>query len=210
MKENKLDRLIEVGYDFDLVNAFRAGWDMFQVKPMYSMAYGMLILSSQIMFAVYLNDIAFLFSVFLAGPLYAGFFLVGNKISRNEEVVYPDFFAGFSYYIPVMLVWVVGQVLAVIGLFFFIVPGVYLMVGYMFAMLMAIFGGMDFWKALEYSRRLIHIKWWKFFLLALSLLTLNLLGALLFIVGLIITLPLTYYIIYCLFEEITQVAFAEE
>ncbi len=210
MKENKLDRLIEVGYDFDLVEAFRAGWDMFQVKPLYSMAYGMLIVSCQIMFAVYLNDIAFVFSLFLAGPLYAGFFLVANKISRNEEVIYPDFFTGFSYYIPVILVWVVAQVLAVIGLFFFIIPGVYLMVGYLFGVLMAIFGGMDFWKAMEYSRRLIHVKWWKFFLLALSLLILNLLGALLFIVGLIATLPLTYYVIYCLFEEITREALVEE
>src|SRR5690606_10771302 len=119
-------------------------------------------------------------------------------------------FTGFSYYIPVILVWVVAQVLAVIGLFFFIIPGVYLMGGYLFGVLMAIFGGMDFWKAMEYSRRLIHVKWWKFFLLALSLLILNLFGALLFIVGLIATLPLTYYVIYCLFEEITREALVEE
>src|SRR5690606_10097731 len=172
-----------------------------KLKPLVSMAYGVLILSLQFLFAIHLNDLAILFSVFLAGPLYTGFFLVANKISRKEEVQYSDFFGGFVYYIPIILVWVVGQIFAAIGLLLFIIPGVYLIVGYLFALLMTIFGGLDFWNALEYSRKLIHIKWWKFFLLIILLIGLNVLGALLLMVGLIVTIPLTYYIIYCLFEK---------
>jgi hypothetical protein len=210
MKKNDLDKLIAEGYDFDIEKSFKNGWEMFKVKPLFSMMYGMLVLTVQLMFALYLKDLAILFGVFLAGPLYAGFYLVANKFSRNEEVVYPDFFTGFQYYIPVMLVWVVGQILTVFGIFILIIPGIYLMVGYIFAMLMAIFGGLDFWNSLEYSRKLIHQKWWKFFLLTLLLIVLNLAGALLFFIGLIITIPLTYYIIYCLFEEITQEALMEE
>jgi uncharacterized membrane protein len=210
MKKKDLDLLIAKGYNFDIERSFINGWEMFKINPLYSMGYGTLILSIQFMFALYLNDIAVLFSVFLAGPLYAGFFLVANKISRNEEVVYPDFFRGFQYYIPVMLVWVVGQILALFGILILIIPGIYLIVGYIFAMLMAIFGGLDFWNALEYSRKLIHQKWWKFFLFTLMLIALNLIGALMFFLGLIITIPLTYYIIYCLFEEITQEALMEE
>lgn len=206
MKRQNLDQLIEQGYDFDIEEAFRNGWEMFKSKALVSMAYGILILSLQFMFAIHLGDLAVLFSVFLAAPLYSGFFLVANKISRNEEVRYSDFFGGFVYYIPIILVWVVGQIFAAVGLLLLIVPGVYLMVGYLFALLMAIFGGLDFWNSLEYSRRLIHVKWWKFFFLTLLLIILNVLGALLFVVGLIVTLPLTYYIIYCLFEEITQEA----
>ena len=146
--------------------------------------------------------------VFLAGPLYAGFFLVANKISRNVEVTYPDFFMGFQYYMPVMLVWVIGQVIAGLGLLL-VLPGIYLMVGYMFAVLISIFGGFDFWNSLEYSRKLIHIRWWKFFLLALCLVILNIIGAMLLIVGLIVTIPLTFYVIYCLFEEVTQETLVE-
>lgn len=210
MKKHDLDGLISRGYDFDIQKSFKSGWEMFKVKPLFSMMYGTLILSAQLMFALYLNDIAFLFSVFLAGPLYAGFYLVANRFSRNEEVVYPDFFTGFRYYVPATLVWVVGQIITVFGLLVFIIPGIYLMVGYIFAMLIALFGGLDFWNSLEYSRKLIHQKWWKFFLLTLLLIVLNLAGALLFFIGLIITIPLTYYIIYCLFEEITQEALMEE
>lgn len=210
MKKNSLDQLITKGYDFDIAQCFRNGWETFKVKPLYSMAYATLILSIQFLFVLYLTDIAFVFSVFLAGPLYVGFFLVANKISRNEEVVYPDFLTGFQYYVPVMMVWVVGQILVAFGLVFLIVPGIYLMVGYLFALLMAIFGGVDFWNSLEYSRKLIHARWWKFLLLVLSLILLNIIGILLLGVGLIVTIPLTYYIIYCLFEEITQEALLED
>ncbi|MEX2591672.1 MAG: hypothetical protein WD426_02775 [Anditalea sp.] len=210
MKKNNLDQLIAQGYDFDIEKSFNRGWEMFKVKPFYSMAYATLILSMQFMFVLYLKDLAVLFSIFLAGPLYAGFFLVANKISRNEEVIYPDFFSGFQYYIPVILVWVVGQTLTVLGMVLLIFPGIYLLVGYIFAMLMAIFGGLDFWNALEYSRKLIHLKWWKFLLLTLILILLNIIGVLLFIIGLIVTIPLTCYIIYSLFEEITEEALMEE
>lgn len=203
MKREKVEELIAQGYDIDIERAFRNGWEMFKVLPLYSMLYGIFIISLQVLFAFYLSDIAFVFTVFLAGPLYAGFFLVANKISRNVEVIYPDFFTGFQYYMPVMLVWVIGQVIAGLGLLL-VLPGIYLMVGYMFAVLMSIFGGFDFWNSLEYSRKLIHIRWWKFFLLALCLVILNIIGAMLLIVGLIVTIPLTFYVIYCLFEGVTQ------
>lgn len=210
MIKNDLDLLIAKGYDFNIKNSLKRGWEMFKVKPLYSMAFATLILSIQFMFVLHLNDFAFLFSIFFAGPLYAGFFLVANKISRSKKVIYPDFFNGFLYYIPVTLVWVVGQVLVALGIAFLILPGIYLLVGYIFAMLMAIFGGLDFWSSLEYSRKLIHLKWWKFLLLFILLIILNIFGALLFLIGLMVTIPLTYYIIYCLFEEITEEAFTEE
>lgn len=209
MKQDKIEELVARGYDIDIEKAFRDGWEMFKAKPLHTMGYGAFVLFLQVAFALYLSDIAFVFSVFLSGPLYSGFFLVANKISRNERILYADFFSGFQYYIPVVLVWLVGQVLAGFGILFLIVPGIYLMVGYMFAVLMAIFGGFDFWNALEYSRKVIHVRWWKFFYTMLLLLVMNLIGALLFMVGLMVTLPLTFYIIYCLFEEVTQEAFVE-
>ncbi len=210
MNNNKLDELIVKGYEIDIEKAFRDGWEIFKTKPLFTMGYAAFILLLQVTFALYLTDISFVFTIFLAGPLYAGFFLVANKISRNEEVLYPDFFGGFRYYMPVVSVWLIGQILAGFGILFLVLPGIYLMVGYMFAVLMALFGGFDFWNALEYSRKLIHLRWWRFFYLMLLLLVLNIIGALLLMVGLMVTLPLTFYIIYGVFEEITQEALMEE
>ena len=210
MTKDKVEQLISKGYEVDLEKSFKKGWEMFKVYPLYSMAYCALIFSIQFIFAFYLSDIAILFSVFLAGPLYAGFFLVANKISREEKVTYPDFFAGFRYYTPVMLVWVIGQIIIVFGVLFLVLPGIYLLVGYMFALLVAIFGGMDFWQALEYSRKIIHVKWWRFLFLLLLLGVLNTIGALFLLIGLFLTIPLSFFTLYCVFEEIMQDALVAE
>ena len=210
MTKEKIEQLISTGYEVDLEKSFKKGWEMFKVYPLYSMAYCALIFSTQFLFAIYFSDFAILFSVFLAGPLYSGFFLVANKISREEKVTYPDFFAGFQYYTPVMLVWVIGQIVIVFGILFLVLPGIYLLVGYMFALLIAIFGGVDFWKALEYSRKIIHVKWWRFLFLLLLLGVLNTIGALFLLVGLFLTVPLSFFTIYCVFEEIMQDALVTE
>jgi uncharacterized membrane protein len=73
----------------------------------------------------------------------------------------------------------------------------------------AIFSGSDFWTSLELSRRLITLNWWKFFGFMLVLIGLNILGFLFFFVGLLVTIPLSYYSVYAVFEELTADALAE-
>lgn len=210
MNRKKLDQLIEADYDFDIKIAFLKGWEIFKAVPIYSVAYTLLILSIQFLFVIYAPDFVFVFSIFLAGPLFAGYYLVANRISQREEVIYPDFFKGFFYYIPVILVWLVGQLLTIFGLLLLVIPGIYLIIGYMFAILMSIFAGLDFWNSLEYSRKLIHRKWWKFLLFGLLIALLNILGAFAFVFGLVVTIPVTYYSIYYVFEKITKRALMEE
>ncbi len=183
---------------------------MFKAYPGFSMGYALFILSIQFLFLIYIPDFILVFTLFLAGPLFAGFFLVANKISQGESLEYPDYFKGFQYYIPLVLVWLVRQVLVSIGLIAFVIPGIYLMVSYMFSMLAVLFFGYDFWNSLEFSRKLVHRNWLKFFLFGLSLALLNLAGVLLFIVGLAVTLPITYYAIYLVFESISKGALQEE
>lgn len=204
MEKKQFDLLMEEDYDFDIKIAFMKGWESFKKAPVYSISYTLLILSVQLMFAMYAEDFLFIFSLFLAGPMFAGFYLVANKISQNEEVIYPDYFKGFEYYIPVVMVWLVGKILTVLGLIVLVIPGIYLMVGYMFAILISIFSGLDFWNSLEYSRKIIHKKWTKFFLFGLFIALLNLAGAFLFVFGLVVTIPVTYYAIYHVFEDLTK------
>ncbi|MEX0883880.1 MAG: hypothetical protein WDZ72_10445 [Cyclobacteriaceae bacterium] len=210
MNKKDLELLIGEKYEFDIKAVLIKGWETFRVIPFYSMAYTLLILSIQLMFMVYVPDFIFIFSLFLAGPLFAGFYLVANKISQKEEVIYPDFFGGFGYYIPIVLVWLVGQVLTLLGLFALIIPGIYLMIGYMFAVLISVFFGLDFWNSLEYSRKLIHGNWVKFFIFGLVLAVLNIAGALVFVFGLVVTIPVTYYAIYHLFENLTKNIISED
>lgn len=150
-----------------------------------------------------------MFSVFLAGPLFSGFYLVANKLKAGEHIAYTDFFQGFTYYIPIILIWLIGQILVSLGLVLFVVPGVYLMVGYSLSILLHIFAGLDFWESLEYSRKIVTKNWWKFFLLVLSLILINIIGALVF-VGVFVTIPVSFFTAYCAFEAVTGDVLVEE
>ncbi|GAB3015842.1 hypothetical protein [uncultured Cyclobacterium sp.] len=202
MDKKHLDLILEGDFDFDIREAIESGWETYKKVAIYSISFTLLIVSLQFLFMYYAENFLFVYSFFLAGPLFAGFYLVANKISHGEQVIYPDFFKGFNYYLPVVLVWIVGQVITVLGIFALILPGIYLMVGYMFSILITIFSGMDFWNSLEYSRKIIHKKWTKFFLFGLVLALMNLIGGLLFGIGLVVTIPLTYYAIYHVFESL--------
>lgn len=204
MDKNHLEAIIAETFDFDIKEAFIQGWETFKKVKIYSVSFTLLILAIQFFFMAYAQDFLFVFSLFLAGPLFAGFYLVANKVSLNEPVIYPDFFKGFGYYIPVILVWIVGQFLTVLGILALVIPGIYLMVAYMFGVLISIFAGLDFWNSLEYSRRIVHKQWVKFFVFGLLLAVLNIAGALLFGMGLVVSVPVTYYAIYHVFESITQ------
>jgi uncharacterized membrane protein len=101
-------------------------------------------------------------------------------------------------------------VLIALGLIALILPGIYLGVGYLFAIQMGIFGGMDPWSAMEWSRKLITRNWWQFLVLVLIFIVLNAAGILLAGIGLVVTLPLTFLVLYVLFEDLTREVFSEE
>lgn len=209
MSKEKLADLRARGYDFDINDIIERGFRMFLAQPLLSIAYALLIITVQFMFALYLPDWTFLYALLLAPPLFTGFYFVANKISQNQLVIYPDFFKGFSVAWVVISIWLIGQLITALGIFAFVIPGIYLAVAYSFSVLMAIFGGFDFWTALEESRKLITVRWWRFFLFSLVLLAMNAIGLLTLVVGLTVTLPVTFYATYILFEDLTRDIFAE-
>ncbi len=208
--KQRLEALRVKGYDFNISRVLQKGWGLFLAQPILSVAFTMLIFSISFLFFLYLKDFSLLSSIFLMPPLYTGFYLIAYQIRQNEPVVYPDFFKGFGYYIPVVSIYLIGQILTAIGFVLLVIPGIYLAVAYSFSVLMAIFGGFDFWTAMEESRKLITIKWWKFFLFTLVLIAINIGGAIFLGLGLLISIPVTFYATYVLFEELTADVLVEE
>ncbi|MCM0059431.1 MAG: hypothetical protein NBV57_01115 [Algoriphagus sp.] len=206
----KVDRLLTVPVAIAIKAAFGRAWELYKMHPFFFAMYMLLILSIQGMVVIYAQEYMIVYSTLLAPPFYAGFYLVANKLSRGESVVYPDFFAGFRFWIPSVIISLFSQVLIALGLVALIVPGIYLGVGYLFAIQMGIFGGMDPWSAMEWSRKLITRDWWRFFGLLLVVVVLNVLGLLLVGVGLLFTIPFTFLVLYVIFEDLTREVFSEE
>lgn len=203
MNPIKLQRIIDSGVDFNISNVIDKAWEMFKARAMFHIGFAFLISSIQLAFTLYLEDFVFIYSIFLSPPLIAGFYLVANRMSQTEYVDFQNYFDGFKYILPLIIVNLITAIFMVAGLVLFILPGIYLGVGYMFSLLFVLFGGFDFWPAMEYSRKLVHTNWWKFFGFVLLLLLINIGGFLCLIVGLLVTIPLTYLSVYVLFEELT-------
>jgi hypothetical protein len=206
----KVNRLLTIPVQVDIKASFARAWELYKAHPFFFSLFMLLIISIQGMVVIYVQAYMIVYSTLLAPPLYAGFYLVANKISRGEEVIYPDFFGGFRFWIPTAVISLLTQVLIAIGLIALIIPGIYLAVGYLFAIQMGIFGGLDPWSAMEWSRKLITRNWWRFLGLLLVLVVLNALGLLLAGIGLLFTVPLTFLVLYVVFEEITREVFSEE
>lgn len=203
MDQLKLQRIIDSGVDFNISATIDKAWEMFKSRAMFHIGYAFLIITIQLMFTLYLEDFAFIYSIFISPPLVAGFYLVANRMSQGEYLDFQNFFDGFKYILPLIIVNLITGILIVCGIILFIIPGIYLGVGYLFSLLFVLFGGYDFWTAMEFSRQLVHKNWWKFFGFVLLLLLINIGGFLCLFVGLLVTIPLTYISVYVLFEELT-------
>jgi hypothetical protein len=136
--------------------------------------------------------------LFLAGLQF--YFLM--KI-RGRPTSLGDAFAGFKIApLPLLLGGLVGGALIACGLVLLILPGIYLAVAYNFAWLLIVDRRLDFWTALEVSRRIITPQWWRLLGLLLLGAVFALLGLIAFLVGVLVALPLVYGAIVYAYEDL--------
>jgi hypothetical protein len=126
------------------------------------------------------------------------------KQIRGERAELGDSFAGFSLaFVPLMLFSLVGQLLVSVGLLLCLLPGIYLMVAWLiFGGLLIIDKKLDFWPAMELSRKVVTRHWWKVFGLMLVCLLLMIVGLLVCCVGVFIAMPVVTAATVYAYEEI--------
>src|SRR6202158_2286186 len=87
---------------------------------------------------------------------------------RGEAVQIGDVFAGFNLaFLHLTLAGLVKWLLTSLGFALCLLPGIYLAVGYVFALPLVIDKKMEFWPAMEVSRRVVHRHWWSIFALVI-------------------------------------------
>jgi uncharacterized membrane protein len=121
-----------------------------------------------------------------------GNFIVSAKLLQGQAPEFRDFFAGFAFFFPLLLLSVVAGLLIGIGTLLLIIPGVYLAVAYFFAANLVVDRRLDFWPAMELSRNTVHPRWFSFFVFVLLLVVLNLVGTLFLGLGLLVTIPVSF------------------
>lgn len=184
-----------------LGDCLKTGWGLFMQYPGGFVGFCLVYLLIQaVLHSVpYVGALA---SFAVSTPLLMGNFIVCAKLLQGQPPEFRDFFQGFQYFLPLLLLSLIAGVFIAIGMVLLIIPGVYLIVAYMFASYLVVDRGLDFWPAMELSRRTVNLRWFSYFAFALLVVLLNLAGAIALGVGLLVTIPLSFCTVTVLYAEI--------
>lgn len=100
----------------------------------------------------------------IRGVLYGGLFLVFLRVIRGQPTSPSEAFSGFGpSFGQLMLVGIVASFLSWIGMFFCLLPGIYLSIAWAFSMPLVADKRLEFWSAMELSRKVVSRVWFQMF-----------------------------------------------
>lgn len=198
---NRISDKIESGYYFNVEYTLKYAFEIIKANGMVISMYSTL----YIIISLFLSQFGYWglgIQGIITGPFIAGFYYAFDMLNYKERLVIQDFFIAFKNPAPLIILNLLTGIVTGLGLYLLIVPGIYFLVAYFFAIPFMVFFGMGFWQSMEASRQIITKQWGKFFLLILILLAINVVGVIPYGLGLIFTIPFTYASIYVAFRAI--------
>ena len=144
----------------------------------------------------------------LSGPFTAGYFMIVFSKLRGKPFDIGDISKAFNadVLIASILAGILVSTFITIGFFFLIIPGIILWAIYMFTFPLIVEQKLNFWEAMETSRRIVSRNLFEFSIFAFVQLLLLLVGFLLIGAGLLFTIPLVMVATACAYEDIFGLA----
>ena len=124
----------------------------------------------------------------IGGAFSLGMSWMGVRAAVGRRTEVGQIFDGFKLFGPLLGLYLLVLLLTMLGFLLLIIPGIYLSVAYMFALLVRYDKGIPVWDAMEASRKAITHNWFSFLGLIIMLGLINMIGLVLMI-GWIWTLP---------------------
>ncbi|WP_416666755.1 hypothetical protein [Egbenema bharatensis] len=225
-RPRSIDSLLQDGYSVDIGGYLSRGWELFKRNVGGFIGFAVLLGGINIGFMVLIamvdpaagdpeqppSAIASLIngiSTVISIPLQAGFYVVAFKLVKQRPTTFSDFFRGFNDFLQLFLASLVSGIFIILGFLLLIIPGIYLAVAYSFVVPLVIERKMEFWEAMETSRKVITKQWFAFFGLGVLMFFINLAGAIACGLGLLITIPLTYCTYTAAYEAILGMSLAD-
>lgn len=143
----------------------------------------------------------------LSGPLLGGLYFYFLQKIRGQPVTIETAFSGFSNrFLHLFLGSLVSMLLTGLGFLCLILPGVYLWIAWTFTLPLVMDKRLDFWSAMELSRKMVTRHWWKLFGFILILCLLHLAGLVVFCVGFFIAAPIAMASLMYAYEDVFSAA----
>jgi len=140
-----------------------AGWRFFASDTAFVFAAVLVVgvLNLVMAFTPFIGGIVHLL---LSGVLMGGLYLACLRRMRGEPAAVGDVFAGFKLcFVQLMLAGALTSILAQIGFMVCLVPGIFLTVVWIFALPLVADKRLEFWSAMELSRKVVTRVWFKMF-----------------------------------------------
>jgi uncharacterized membrane protein len=136
------------------------------------------------------------------GPLAVGFYYIAFKKLQGKGFEIGDISKGFNFFTAAVISSILISVFMAIGFTLCIIPGIIICALYTFTPVFILDKKLDFWNAMEASRKVAqkHIFELSIFVIILGLI--NLLGVILCLVGIFVTIPLTILATAIAYEEL--------
>lgn len=186
-----------LGYQLSIESTLQRGFNLFRKAP------AEFIIFSVLAALILSNPLS---GLLLGGVVVGSYFHMTHLASRDRQIEIPDFFRGFDKAGDLILISLLVFLIVLLGLALLILPGLYFSISYVFAPLFVWFYDKKPSEAIRLSRLTVSGNFGQVFLLLLILAGINLLGLMALGVGILLTLPFSYCVIYAAFDDIIGIS----
>lgn len=138
----------------------------------------------------------------LQGPMIAGVHIFTMKKLMGRRAEFGDLFTGFNFFLPTLVATILIGIFTFCGFLLFIIPGLIVAAMYKFTYLFIVDKKMDFWPAMQASHAVVRQDYFGFVMFLLALIGINILGFCCLLVGLLVSVPVTYVAITVAYSEL--------
>jgi uncharacterized membrane protein len=138
----------------------------------------------------------------IQGALVAGFHIYTMKklSGRNPDI--GDFFKGFNFFLHSLVASLLIGLFTFLGVLALLIPGLVIAAMYKFTYLFIVDKRMEFWPAMQASHNVVKNDYFGFTMFLILAFFVNVLGFLCFIVGLLVTVPVTFAAVTIAYKEL--------
>jgi uncharacterized membrane protein len=141
---------------------------------------------------MFVAGLTYVGSLILCGPAMAGIYAVILHLMKTGKLEHNRVEKGFQAFLPAMLAGILSGLFTAIGMVFCLVPGIILAALYLFPLLLIVDRKMEFWQAMEESRKKVQENLLGFMGFVLAIIGINLLGLLACGVGVLVSGPVVW------------------
>ena len=185
------------GFRLSLESTLQVGFNLLRKAP------AEFIIFSILGVVVFSNPVS---GVLLGGPVMASYLHMAHLASRDQRIEISDFFKGFEKARSLILLNLLIFLLVLLGLIMLVIPGIYFAVSYVFSHLFVWFYDKDPSEAMRLSKLTVSGNFRQIILLFLILAGINFLGIMAMGIGILLTMPFSFCVVYAAFDDLIGVS----